>query len=93
VPYPLNIAAAAASLAAGMAQVANIRSTTKSSGGGTGSSGGGASADPTAAAPQQQQGMYINLNGDNFSGDGVRKLIDQINDAQRDGVKLVVTHS
>jgi hypothetical protein len=96
-PYPLNIAAAAASLAAGMAQVANIRSTSKSSSGAGGSSGGeGGGAGAVAAAPQQQQGMYVNLNGDNFSGDGVRNvrnLIERINEAQKDGVKLVVTHS
>ena len=89
VPFPLNIAAAGASLAAGMAQVANIRSTTKSGGGGGGSSGGtAAAAAPVAAAPQQS--FFIDLQGENYSRTAVRGLIEQINNEISDGAVLRV---
>jgi hypothetical protein len=87
VPYPLNLAAAAASLAAGMAQVANIRKTTKTSGGG----GGGSAASAVSAAPSKpQQLVNINLQGQNFGRDQVMGLIGQINAAVADGAQLRV---
>jgi hypothetical protein len=87
VPYPLNLAAAAASLAAGMAQVANIRKTTKSSGGG----GGGSSASASAAPAQIPQMVSINLQGQSFGRDQVAELIGQINAAVADGAQLRVS--
>lgn len=88
-PPPWNYAAAAATLAAGMAQVANIRKTTKSGSGGGGSGGAAAGAGATAAAaPQQQQSFNINLQGDTFGRDQVRDLIENINDAISDGAVL-----
>lgn len=87
VPYPLNIPAAAAALAAGLAQVANIRKTTE------GSSGGG-SASTAAAAPEQPkmvQGINIALNGDNYSREGLRNLLGSLSGQIRDGAVLTVT--
>jgi hypothetical protein len=88
-PPPFSYAAAAASLAAGLAQVANIRKTTKSSGGG-GGSGGGASVAATAVAPQAVQ---INLSGERFGRQQVFDLIDQINAAGRDGKQVITTQA
>jgi hypothetical protein len=95
-PPPFNYVAAAAALAAGLAQVANIRKTTKDGGGGGGggaSSGGTASAATAAAQPQPTQGIYVSLEGEKFGREQIRGLIDQINSAQRDGyrIQMVVT--
>jgi hypothetical protein len=91
-PPPFNYAAAAATLAAGLAQVANIRKTTKSGGGGGGSGAGAASAGAGAAAaqPVQQQSFSINLEGEKFGREQVRGLIESINDAISDGAVLRV---
>jgi len=100
-PPPVSTAMAAIQLAAGMAQVANIRSQTSKGGGGGGSSGGSSSAGATAAAMNsggssagggsQQQSMFVNLEGEKFGREQVRGLIDHINDAVRDGAKILVT--
>jgi hypothetical protein len=91
VPWPLNIAAAAAAGAAGFAQVANIRNTTKGGGGGGGGSSGGASAAPAAAAPVQQQSLFVSgLSADTIlSGMDVRSLVEKIAAFQADGGKVV----
>jgi hypothetical protein len=88
---------AAIQAAAGFAQVANIRRTTKSGGGGSGSSAGasagaGAAAAPAqAAAPVQQQAVNVTLNGSNFGREQVFGLIDSINDAMSDGKQLIIS--
>ncbi len=100
-PPPVAQAMAAIQAAAGFAQVANIRAQTGKGGGGGGGSGGSgagggaaaaaSAASSAAAAPaQQQQGVYITLQGDNYSRDAVRGLIGQINDAVADGAVLRV---
>lgn len=90
VPYPLNLAAAAASLAAGMAQVANIRKTTKGSGGGGG--GGAGAAGAGAAAPAAPM-TTLRIEGIDpsrqYSGAAVRGLVEEINDFVRNGGILV----
>ncbi len=87
VPYPLNIPAAAAALAAGMAQVANIRKTSENS-----SSSGSA---PTASALPEEakvvRGVNISLQGDNYSRDRIRGLIGALNGEVRDGAVLTVS--
>jgi TP901 family phage tail tape measure protein len=92
-PPPVSTAMAAIQAAAGFAQVANIRSmTSKGGGGGSSSAGGGAaSGSVAAAAPQAQQSMFVNLEGEKFGREQVRGLIDQINEAGRDGYKILVT--
>lgn len=89
IPFPLNIAAAAASLAAGLAQVANIRSTTKS-GGGSGGSGGVSQ----AAATPIGEGQTLTVQGinpnDRFTGEQVRALAEQLLGFQRDGGMVVI---
>jgi hypothetical protein len=88
-PPPWNYAAAAATLAAGLAQVAKIKSTTKNSAGGGGDGGAGAAAGATqAAAPTQQQAIFIDLQGQSFGRDQVRGLIESINDAVADGASI-----
>jgi hypothetical protein len=86
-PPPFNIAAMAATVAAGMAQVAAIRSTNKS---GSGGGGGSAAAAPAQAAPAPQQMATINVHGSTFGRDQVRGLIDSLNDAIGDGAQLNV---
>lgn len=91
VPWPLNIAAAAAALAAGMAQVANIRKTTAKGGGsaGAGSSGGGGSGGGMTQVPQQL--MVQGLSRDEFfSGAQLGPLINQLLKFQRDGGEVVI---
>ena len=85
-PWPLNYAAAAAALAAGFAQVANIKKTTEHSSGGGSSSVGASSAQVAPAAPQQS--VSISLQGQSFGRDQVRGLIEQINGAISDGAVL-----
>ncbi len=90
VPWPLNIAAAGAALAAGMAQVANIKSTNKSSsgGGGGGSGGGGGETAGGGTMPQMLTVRGINP-GDMFSGAQVRDLAASLLAFQRDGGEVV----
>jgi TP901 family phage tail tape measure protein len=90
VPWPLNIAAAATSLAAGMAQVANIKNTNKNSSGGGGGGSGVASGGTAAAEAQPVRGVNISLMGDSFSRQGVRDLIMSLNEEIRDGAVLTV---
>ena len=113
-PYPWNLAMAAGSLAAGMAQVRAIKSQQFGGGGSSGAStipraGGGAAsvgqASPqtndvslpaSAQNPNGAQGpakvIDITLNGAGYSKEGVRELIEQIDEELGDGVKLGVAN-
>lgn len=93
-PFPANLAAAAAVAAQGYANVAAIKSTNVSGGGGGGSSSTAGSAAGSAAQggqTQPNQNVMINLHGQNFGRDQVRGLISQINDLVSDGVELQVS--
>jgi hypothetical protein len=95
----LGAAFAATAVAAGMVQLQTI-SSASFGGGGSVSAGGGGS--PSGApmpgelnnqgipsmqqAPQQT--IYLSVEGDFVSRDAVFKLIDQINDARRDGARI-----
>lgn len=82
----LRTALAGSTLAAGLAQVANIKSVSDS---GTGGGGAVPAAGSTAAAPQQPgQNIVIDFQGDTFSKQGGIALIEQINDAIRDGGRI-----
>lgn len=88
VPYPLNLVAAATSLAAGLAQVANIRKTTKSGGGG---GGGGSSSSAASTAPTQTpQLVQLSVQGSNFTRETVIGLMQQMSGLMKDGVQLQV---
>jgi uncharacterized membrane protein YgcG len=97
-PYPINVAMAALTAAAGAAEIATIRSTTKNSsgggGGGSSLSGGGTAAAASSAGGGEasgggaQQGVYITLNGETYGREQVRGLINQINEAVADGAVL-----
>jgi hypothetical protein len=89
-PPPWNYAAAAATLAAGLAQVQKIKSTTKSSSGGGGGGGGGAAAAGASGPTQIPQAVTVNLHGQTFGREQVFGLIDQINEAGRDGKHVIV---
>lgn len=97
-PPPASYAAAAATLAQGLAQVASIRSisdTGKGGGGGASASSGGgaaaAAASGTGAGGGQTGGnsVYINLQGQSFGRDQVRSLVEQIAAYQKDGGQVV----
>jgi hypothetical protein len=93
-PFPVNLAAAGATLAAGMVNVQNIRSQKFGSGGGGGSasSAGGsvAAQEAPVAAESRQTNVSIALNGNSFGNGGVRGMIEEINNATDDNVKLNV---
>jgi hypothetical protein len=95
-PPPASYAAAAATLAQGMAQVASIRSvsdTGKGGGGAVSSAGSGAAATAASSAGGGSQpggnSVYINLQGQSFGRDQVRDLVKQIADFQKDGGQVV----
>jgi TP901 family phage tail tape measure protein len=86
---PWGIALAASAAAAGAAQIAAIRKTTKSGGGGGG--GGGGSAVAGASGPTSiPQAMTVNIHGQTFGREQVFGLIDQINEAGKDGKHVIV---
>lgn len=90
---PWSYAIAASTLAAGFAQVANIKSTNPGSGSGS-SSGATTSGDASSAAADTGgavRGVNISLQGDRFSRDSVRELISSINEEVRDGAVLTVS--
>jgi hypothetical protein len=89
-PPPLSYIAAAGALAAGMAQVQNIKSTTASGGGGGGAATSGGDVSAAAEVPQPQQGVYITLEGERYGREQVRALIEQINEAVADGAVVKV---
>ena len=91
-PPPFNYAAAAATVAAGLAQVANIRSTSSAGGGGGGASASGAAANTGGGpgnAPQQLLVRGINPN-DLFSGSAVRDFASTILKFQKDGGTVLI---
>jgi hypothetical protein len=101
VPYPFNFAAAASVIVAGMVQVANISSTSLGGGGGGGGASGGGVAVPIGSGADgvpfergigpnatPAQTINISIEGEFVSRDAVLKLIDQINDARRDGATI-----
>lgn len=82
---------AAAIGAAGAAQIAQIRATTFE--------GGGAAAGPTAGGEAVAAGggegaapitVRASLIGDTFSGQGLRNLIDQLNEQIQDGYRIII---
>jgi hypothetical protein len=86
-------AQAAAIMTAGFNNVNNILSTSfGGAGGGAASTGGaaglGSDGSTTEAPSVQTTNFDVTLQGDSFSGDQVRGLIGQINEATDDGVKL-----
>lgn len=88
-PPPFNFAAAAAVLAAGLAQVANIKSTTERSSG-AGGAGGGASLGAAAAGPTSTV-VVEGLTADRIlSGATVGPLIERLLEAQADGAQVVL---
>jgi TP901 family phage tail tape measure protein len=86
---PWGIALAASAAAAGAAQIAAIRKTTKSGGGG-GGGGGGAPVQGAAGAGAIPQAMTVNIHGTTFGREQVFGLIDQINQAGKDGKHVIV---
>lgn len=89
-PYPLNVALAGLSLAAGLAQVQAIKNTSFTGGGSGGSIGSGASALPPSdvgtlgVIDTEPRGPSININveGNVFANDDWRQaMIDQIKTA------------
>lgn len=96
-PPPYSTAMAAMQAAMGFAQVRAIQSTSKSSRGGgsapvASSAGGAASAAPAAAAPQQDRALTVRMSsmGELIGRRGLRELMEQIVDAQRDGYRVVL---
>jgi hypothetical protein len=92
---PLGAAMAGLAAAATAAQIGAIRSQ-QFGGGGSVSAGGGSSTVPTQTAAASGTGMAQTItiqgvnNGDLFSGDAVRTLIDKLIDAQRNGARIVL---
>ncbi|CAE7205090.1 unnamed protein product [Symbiodinium microadriaticum] len=100
-PPPFNFALAGLVAAQGFANVAAIRAAQPGGGGGRASAGGISSGGagfarpavqlpPTGADLDRQEGrskkeITINLTGDNFSRQSIRKLIEQINEESEDG--------
>jgi len=98
VPYPENLLAAASVVAAGIAQVQQIASTSfGGGGGGRGGSSAGAvptfNADPTFGTPQQDQQqpqsteITVNLDG-SLQASAVRSFIEHLNEQIEDGVVI-----
>lgn len=94
-PFPVNIAAASATAAAGLVNVQNIRaqkfggsSAGAAGGGGAGAVSAAASADTAPPPPVRQTNINVNLQGTNFGGNGVRGLISELNEATDDNVQL-----
>jgi hypothetical protein len=100
--FPLNFIQAGLVLAAGVAQINAIRSTSQSGGGSlpalSGGGGGGAIGDtggatPVAAVPDFGRAITIVLEGDFYSRDQVQSLMDRISEEVKNGGKLVSSDS
>lgn len=101
----LGIAAAAAAVAAGMARVSSIKSTSFQGGGSAGMSSGGISvpslnsgslsAPPLPAPPSADtlqtpsRAITVNILGDNYGSDIKEKIVEAIRDAMSRDVSLV----
>jgi hypothetical protein len=94
-PPPFNYVAAAAALAAGLVQVANIRKTTKDGGGGGGGGTSAAAVNPNAGGGAGQTSQVLTVrgltSGTMMSGTSVRELAQQLLQYQRDGGQVVLT--
>lgn len=92
-PFPVNIAAAAAVGAMGAVQIAKIASTNKGGGGG-GASAAAPAAAAAAAAPAQGPSQTLFVQGINpndiYSGEAVRNLAEKLLAYQRDGGRVVL---
>jgi hypothetical protein len=92
-PFPQNLAAAAAIIAKGIGFVNAIKSVNDNGfgGGGAGSTGAASSAASSAASapPQPTQTVAINLQGDTFSRASVEGLLEQIQSQLDRGGRLV----
>lgn len=92
---PWGIALAASAAAAGMAQIAAIKSASKNSSGGSASSGVTPAAEPASGGGSGgggvQQLVNINLHGETYGREQVRGLIMNINEAVADGAVLKVS--
>lgn len=93
---PIGIAASAAAAAAGAAQIAAITSANPGTSKTPKAKGGSVSASSTsssrqeASAPVQDRSLFIHFQGEGLlSPEQVRGVISQINDAVKDGVRLV----
>ena len=98
-PPPMSYAMAAMQAAMGFAQVRSIQSTSKTS---TGAGGGSsvasaaaaspAAAEQAAAAPSQDRALTVQMSsaGDLIGRKGLRELLENIAEMQRDGYRLVV---
>lgn len=82
-PFPQNLAAAATVISQGLGFISSINGA-----GGGSSAPAASSAAATAAAPQPSQNIAIDLIGDTFSRNSNIALIEQINDALRDGGRI-----
>jgi hypothetical protein len=90
-PPPYSFIAAGAALAAGLAQVQNIRKTNKDGGGGAGGGGGGGESAAPAMTQAPQTLMVEGIKGDQlFSGDTVKALAEKLLQYQRDGGRVVL---
>lgn len=90
-PFPMNLAAAASVISAGLGFVASIKSVTAGGGGGGGGRGlsaAGAGGSAPQAAQSVSRNVAIQLEGEIFSADAVRNLINKINEAVEDGAKI-----
>lgn len=87
---PWGLAAAGVAAAMGAAQIATILRTNKGSKSAPGVSGAAGSTAANNNEPTSQQAVSITLQGDVYSRESVEDLIASINDAQRDGHRLIV---
>ena len=98
-PFPLSAVMAAAQAAAAFAQVNAIKSQSFSGGGGAAPSLAGSTPAPPVSDVGGGQGggqgggggsTIINLEGDTFGRDQVSQLIEEINENQRDGGRIIL---
>lgn len=88
--WPWGAVVGAAIAVAGAAQVAQIASTEPGSGGSVSAGSAGAAQNVAQSQPSTTQAVSISLAGDTFNRDGVVRLIENINDAVKDGAVLMV---
>lgn len=94
-PFPANMAAAAAVAAQGFSVLASMRSTGKgSSSGSYGGRGGGGGSEAAAAAPAATAGpnagqsLHVSFRG-NFTGESAESIAKKLVDYQRDGGTVI----
>ena len=91
-PAPFSFAMAAIQAGAAFAQVRAIQSQSFSGGGSSAPSIAGSTAAPPVqdVGGDAQQNVFINLEGDSFGQEGIRKLITKLNEATKNGARIVV---